>query len=84
MKPWIHTTNLTVARYNPSTLNVDVFAAYRFTLLGRKNTLQLNLKNLTKQSEFAGWVATGSNKLATARYEVPVKAQWYVTYSIDL
>lgn len=77
-------TGKTVARYNPSTMNLDVFASYRFNAFGRKNTLQLNIKNLTEQGEYTGWKPTGSNKLATERFEVPVSMRWSITYGIDL
>lgn len=77
-------TNKTVARYNPSTMSVDLFASYRFTAFNRKNTVQLNIKNLTTQGEYTGWKPTGSNKLATERYEAPVSMRWSITYGIDL
>jgi outer membrane receptor protein involved in Fe transport len=73
-----------IARYNPTTLYVDAFVTYHFKLFGLKQSLQLNAKNLTQQGEFTGWRPTGSNKLATERYTVPVSARFSLSYGIDL
>ncbi len=73
------------ARYNPSTLWVEVFAGYRFKMLGYNSSVQLNVKNLTKQEEFVGWQATGSSSIrATQRYEVDTKIRYALTLGIDL
>ena len=77
-------TSTLVARYNPSTINLDMFATYRFKAFGRNQSVQFNIKNLTEQGEFTGWKPTGSNKLATVRYEVPVSRRFELTYSIEL
>ena len=77
-------TGGTVARFNPSTLNVDAFATYRFTAFKRRQYFQLNIRNLAEQGEFTGWRPTGSNKLATERYEVPVSRRFELSYGIDL
>ncbi len=77
-------TGKLVARYNPSTVNVDAFATYRFKAFGRNQSLQFNVRNLTEQGEFTGWKPTGSKSLATQRYEVPVSRRFELTYGIDL
>jgi iron complex outermembrane receptor protein len=72
------------ARYNPSTLYAEAFAGYKFKAGGYDQRLQLNVKNLTKQADFVGWQATGSaTKIATARYEVPTKMSFTLTYGLD-
>lgn len=77
-------TNKLLARYNPSTVNLDAFVTYRFKAFGRKQSIQLNGKNLTEQGEFTGWKPTGSKALATQRYEVPVSRRFELTYAIEL
>lgn len=73
-----------VARYNPSTFYAEAFAGYRFKLLGYSTSLQLNVKNITKQGDFVGWKATGSStKVATERYEVPVPIRYSLTLGLD-
>jgi outer membrane receptor for monomeric catechols len=77
-------TNKLLARYNPSTINLDAFATYRFKAFGRKQSIQFNVKNLTEQGEFTGWKPTGSKALATQRYEVPVSRRFELSYGIEL
>ena len=77
-------SSVVMARYNPSTVNVDLFSTYRFKAFNRNQSIQLVIKNATEQGYFTGWKATGSNKLATERYEVPVSRRFVFAYSIDL
>jgi outer membrane receptor protein involved in Fe transport len=74
----------TVARYNPSTFNLEAFAAYKFKFFGLNQRLQLNARNLTKQDDFVGWKPTGSATIvATERYRVPTPVVFSLTYGID-
>ena len=77
-------TGLLTPRYNPSTLYVEAFATYRYKAFGRKQSIQFNIRNLTEQGEYTGWKPTGSNALATQRYEAPVSRRFELTYSIEL
>lgn len=71
-------------RYNPSTFYAEVFAGYRFKLLGYNALVQLNVKNLTEQEEFVGWKATGSaTTRATERYEVKTPVVYSLTVGVD-
>ncbi len=73
-----------IARYNPATLWVETFAGYKFKRWGFDHTVQLNIKNLTKQEEFVGWKETGSAaRLATERYEVPTETVFSLTYGLQ-
>ncbi len=72
-----------VKRYNPSTFNAEVFGGYHYKLLGYNTVVQLNVKNLTKQNDFAGWRATGSTALATQRYTVPTAIRYALTVGLD-
>jgi outer membrane receptor protein involved in Fe transport len=73
-----------VARYNPETFYLEAFATYRFDLFGKDALVQFNVKNLTEQEEFTGWVDTGNaNEISTERYEVPTKARFSLTFGMD-
>jgi iron complex outermembrane recepter protein len=73
-----------VARYNPARMWAEVFAAYRFKLVGQNALVQLNIKNLTKTPSYAGWRSTGSASiLATERYKVPTPIIWRLTVGFD-
>ena len=72
------------ARYNPSTFYAEVFAGYKFKVLGYNSSVQLNVKNLTKVPEYVGWKATGSSTIiATQRYEVPTALRYSLTFGLD-
>jgi iron complex outermembrane recepter protein len=71
------------ARYNPSTFYAEAFATYRYKAFGWNQSVQLNVKNLTSQGEYTGWVPE-AGKTATQRYEVPSKVRFTLTYGIDL
>lgn len=74
-----------VARYEPARLTADLFAGYKFKVFGRDSSVQLNVKNLTGEDNYAGWKATGSsNILATERYKVPLPTVYRLTFIIDL
>lgn len=74
----------TTARYNPSTFYVETFGAYKFKAFGLNQSVQLNIRNLTGQSDYVGWKPTGSaNIVATQRYSVSVPAVFSLTYGID-
>jgi len=72
-----------VARYYPSTFYLETFGGYRWKA-GRYNpSVQVNLKNMTKQDEFTGWQATGSSTVvATRPYEVPTKLRFSLTFGV--
>ncbi|HNW40445.1 MAG TPA: TonB-dependent receptor, partial [Opitutaceae bacterium] len=71
------------ARYNPSTFYAEFFANYKFKAFDLQHSIQLNVKNLTKQEEFVGWYRTSGASYATARHEVPTKMRWSLTYGLD-
>ncbi|MCF3651109.1 TonB-dependent siderophore receptor [Synoicihabitans lomoniglobus] len=72
------------ARFNPSTLRAEVFAGYSFKFFDYDSTLQLNVKNITRQEEFFGWQATGSAAtIATKRYEIPTKMRFSLTWGLE-
>ncbi len=71
------------ARYNPSTFYAEAFATYRYKLGGYNQSLQLNLKNITTQGEYTGWVPV-AGQVATSRYEVPSKMRISLTWGLDL
>ncbi len=71
------------ARYNPSTFYAEFFANYKFKAFDLQHSIQLNVKNLTKQEEFVGWYRTSGSSFATARHEVPTKMRWSLTYGLD-
>jgi outer membrane receptor for ferric coprogen and ferric-rhodotorulic acid len=71
-------------RYNPSTFYAEVFAGYKFKFMGYASTVQLNVKNLTRQDEFVGWQATGSASVqATERYQVATPVVYSLTVGVD-
>jgi iron complex outermembrane recepter protein len=73
-----------LARYNPSLFYVEAFSSYRFELMGKRAIVQLNLKNLTEQEEYTGWVDTGNaGQISTDRYKVPTKMRYSLTFGID-
>jgi outer membrane receptor for monomeric catechols len=73
-----------IARYNPRTFYLEAFAGYRFKMGGYQHSLQLNAKNLTKQADFIGWKATGSDAIvATQRYTIPSTIRLSLTYGLD-
>lgn len=72
------------ARYNPSTLDLEAFSGYKFKLLGYDASVQLNVKNITRQAEYFGWKATGSaSVIATERYEIPTAVRYSLTFGLD-
>jgi len=71
------------ARYNPSTFYAEAFGTYRFKAFGYRQSVQLNIKNITKQGEFTGWKPV-SGQTATERYEVPSQIRFVLSYGIDL
>lgn len=73
-----------IARYNPSTMYVEMFATYRFKAFGFEHLLQLNAKNLTEQEDFYGWKPTGNaDTVAMKRYKVPNTARLTLTWGMD-
>jgi len=73
-----------VARYNPARMWAEVFASYRFKVMGESMLVQLNIKNITKTPTYAGWKSTGSATiLATERYKVPTPIIWRLTVGFD-
>jgi outer membrane receptor for ferric coprogen and ferric-rhodotorulic acid len=73
-----------VARYTPGTVNVEAFAEYKVKWFGYDSQFQLNVRNLTKQSEYYGWQGTGSAAiLATKPYSIPTYVHWYLTYATE-
>jgi hypothetical protein len=74
----------TVARYNPSTFYLEFFSGYKFKAFGVNQSVQLNIKNLTKQDDFYGWKNAADNaSLATERYKVPTYSQISLTYGLQ-
>ena len=74
-----------VARYEPGRKNLDLFAGYKLKVMNRDATLQLNIHNVTGESDYQGWKATGSaTTLATERYSVPIPRIYRLSMSIDL
>lgn len=72
-----------VARYEPARQTVDVFASYAFKMFDRNSFVQLNVRNLLSEDDYAGWQATGSNSvLATKRYAVPLKPVVRLTWGL--
>lgn len=77
-------TGATVERFTPATFNLEVFSGYKFKAFGVNQRVQLNIKNLTKQAEYFGWVSTGNNAtIATERYEIPTYVQFSISYGLD-
>ena len=73
-----------VARYWPSRVTAEIFAAYRFKSFGHNALVQLNVKNLTKAPQYIGWQKTGSNSiLATVPYEIPTPIVYRLTFGLD-
>jgi len=73
-----------VARYWPSRMTAEVFAAYHFKSFGHNAMVQLNIKNLTTAPQYVGWKATGSSTiLATTPYEVPTPVVYRMTFGLD-
>ena len=73
-----------VARFTPSTFYVEFFSGYKFKAFGVNQSVQLNVKNLTKQAEYFGWQSTGNaNTVASERYKVPTYATFSLTYGLD-
>jgi len=76
--------NQWVARYTPGTFNLEAFATYKFKTYGYNSSIQLNVRNLTKQSEYYGWQGTGSAAiLATKPYSIPTYIHWYLTFATE-
>jgi outer membrane receptor for ferric coprogen and ferric-rhodotorulic acid len=72
-------------RNNPATNFLEAFAGYRVKYMGYNTMIQFNAKNLTKQDDFVGWKATGSDTIiATDRYRVPVPIRFSLTVGVDL
>jgi outer membrane receptor protein involved in Fe transport len=73
-----------VARFTPATLYVEAFGGYKFKAFGVNQSVQFNIKNLTKQPEYFGWKSTGDNTVvASERYKVPTHLVFSVTYGLD-
>jgi len=74
----------TVGRYTPATFYLEFFSGYKFKAFGVNQSVQLNVKNITKQAEYFGWQNTGdATKVATERYKVPTYAQFSISYGLD-
>ena len=72
-----------VARYEPARQTVDVFATYSFLMFERNSFVQLNVRNLLGEDDYAGWQATGSPTiLATKRYAVPLDPVVRLTFGV--
>lgn len=75
---------ISVDRYYPSTLDAEIFGAYKFKMFGYDSTVQLNVKNITKQEEYVGWKATGSAAtVATSPYEVSTPIRYSLSLGLD-
>jgi len=73
-----------VARFTPATLYVEAFGGYKFKAFGVNQSVQFNIKNLTKTPEYFGWKNTGDNNVvATERYKVPTHLVFSLTYGLD-
>ncbi len=73
-----------VARYEPGRTITEFFATYKMKLAGQTALVQLNVKNLFKTPDYAGWKSTGSSTvLATERYKVPMPIVWNLTVGFD-
>jgi outer membrane receptor protein involved in Fe transport len=73
-----------IARYEPARMVAEAFAAYRVKLLNQNTIWQLNIQNITKTSDYAGWKSTGSGSvLATERYKVPTPVRFQLTFGLD-
>lgn len=71
-------------RYEPGRTVIDLFTGYRFKMSDHNAIVQLNVRNLTAEDDYAGWVATGSPTiLATERYNVPTSATIRLTFGLD-
>ncbi|HEX2854092.1 MAG TPA: TonB-dependent receptor [Opitutaceae bacterium] len=76
--------NGTMARYYPKSLYVEAFGGYRFKIHGYSTSVQVNVKNLTKQEDYVGWQATRSaTVIATKPYEVPTAVRYALTFGLD-
>ncbi|MCG8525221.1 MAG: TonB-dependent receptor [Opitutales bacterium] len=71
-----------VDRYDPSTTYLELFSGYRFKIGDYDASIRLNAKNLTEQGDFVGWKPTGSSRVATERYEVPVERVYSLTFGL--
>jgi iron complex outermembrane receptor protein len=84
LQDYINFNGADVARYEPGRNTLEVFGGYRIKLFGYSTMVQLNIKNLTKTPDYAGWKATGSSTtLATQRYEVPTPVIYRLTVGLD-
>ena len=73
-----------VARYEPGRTVGEFFSGYRIKVGNTSLLLQLNVKNLFKTPDYAGWKATGSSAiLATERYKVPTPIVYRFTAGLD-
>jgi outer membrane receptor protein involved in Fe transport len=74
---------VSVERFTPSTFNLEFFSGYKFKAFGVNQVIQLNVKNLTRQDEYFGWVSTTAGQVATERYKIPTYVTFSVTYGLD-
>lgn len=75
---------LSVDRYYPGVFDVELFGAYKFKFMGYNSSVQLNIKNLSKQEEYVGWKATGSAaKPSTDPYEVSTPIRYSLSWGMD-
>ena len=73
-----------VARYQDSQHFMEAFGGYRFRAFEKDMFVQLNVKNLNEEPDYAGWRGTGSSTiLATERYEVPTEAVYRLTFGVN-
>ena len=72
-----------VERFNPSTFYLEFFSGYKFKAFGLNQTVQLNIKNLTKQPEYFGWQNTAADQVATERYKIPTHIVFSLSYGLD-
>lgn len=73
-----------VARYEPGRISAELFGGRRLKLFDRDVLVQVNIKNLTRTPDYAGWQRTGSPAiLATERYRVPTSVVYRLTIGLD-
>jgi len=74
----------TVTRFYPKTFYLETFVGYTFKAIGLTHSVQLNVKNLTKQSDFFGWKnAATANDVAMDPYKVPTYALFSLSYGVS-
>jgi outer membrane receptor protein involved in Fe transport len=81
---YVTDSSITVARYTPATFYLEAFGGYKFKAFGVNQSVQFNIKNLTKQAEYFGWQSTSDVKaVATERYKIPTHIVFSLTYGLD-